>query len=195
MRASASLILAVLAVAGPARADSWSAAVASGVASPNGNYVVRVLPGESLGDVVGFAGSKKGRYAKAIYYRLQADNGYGKYLEVELLNPIAPVYVAVSNAGELVTLDNWHNVGFGKVVAVYAPDGRVRRSYSLADLYSAEELGKVRRSVSSIWWRCPHAPRLDERASTLELADALGNSIGINLGTGAIVKKPSGQKC
>ena len=43
----------------------------------------------------------------------------------------------MANDGTLVTLDNWHNVGYGDIVVIYAPDGRARKRYRLADLYPA----------------------------------------------------------
>jgi hypothetical protein len=40
---------------------------------------------------------------------------------VTLKNPVAPVDTLLSNAGYLVTFDNWHNAGYGQVVAIYGP--------------------------------------------------------------------------
>ncbi|MBC3928949.1 hypothetical protein [Undibacterium sp. CY21W] len=75
---------------------------------------MRVIPGKNLGEVSGFSGEKKGQPARAVYYRITETDNYVKFQEVELLNPIAPVDFAVSDAGELVTLDNWHNMGIGR---------------------------------------------------------------------------------
>ena len=59
----------------------------------------------------------------------------------------------VTDRGYLITLDNWHNMGFGKAIASYSPDGRVVFSSELKDVFSEKEVGGFRRSVSSIWWR------------------------------------------
>lgn len=99
------------------------------MASPDGNIVVRVLPGDSLGEVMGFAGEKKGRPAQAMYYRVAEGDRYIKCQEAPLHNPIAPFDFYVSDSGEMATLDNWHNMGIGKIVVVYAPDGTVRQSH------------------------------------------------------------------
>jgi hypothetical protein len=48
---------------------------------------------------------------------------YKPLKEIELVNPVAPVEFFVSNDRYLATLDNWHNRGYGKVVAFYSPDG------------------------------------------------------------------------
>lgn len=99
------------------------------MASPDGNIVVRVLPGDSLGEVMGFAGEKKGRSVQAMYYRVAEGDRYIKCQEAPLLNPIAPFDFYVSDSGEMATLDNWHNMGIEKIVVVYAPDGTVRQSH------------------------------------------------------------------
>jgi hypothetical protein len=77
-----------------------------------------VTPGESLGDTVGFAGAKKGKYAAAEFYRRHPDRSYRLVAEARLLNPVAPVEFFVSNDGRLATIDNWHNIGYGKVVSI-----------------------------------------------------------------------------
>jgi hypothetical protein len=183
------VLLVLVAALGIARADSWPAARPSGKVSPDGNIVARVTPGESLGDVYGFAGAKKGRYAKAGIYRLEGEERYVMVREVALLNPVAPVDFVVSNAGELLTLDNWHNLGVGKVLVVYGGDGRVLRSYSLVDIYSPEELRRFEQSVSSISWRCTLPPFLERGSSVLEIGDTLGNLLEVEMRTGALSKR------
>ena len=73
--------------------------------------------------------------------------------EAALLNPVAPVDAVVSKRGYLVTLDNWHNMGYGKVFALSGPDGAPIKSYELKDLFSKQEIELFEHSVSSIWWR------------------------------------------
>jgi len=62
------------------------------------------------------------------------------------------VAVYVSNHGDLVTLDNWHNEGYGAVLVLYHWDGKIVKSYQLADLFSKKEIDSFPMSVSSIWW-------------------------------------------
>jgi hypothetical protein len=175
-------------------ADSWRAANVSGMASPSGHVVVRVIPSTNLGEVYGFAVERKGKPATAVYYRLGAGDNYVKYQEVSLLNPIAPIFFAVSDASELVTLDNWHNMGIGKTVVVYRADGQVLRSYELGQIYTVAELQNIRRSVSSIWWRCSSPPFLEQHTSVLEFEAELGFNVEVNLKTGVLTKSASSRK-
>lgn len=193
MKYALAFALSLLAIS--VRADSWPAAKAAGVASPTGQVVVRVVPGTNLGGTYGFSGAQKGKAATAVFYRLDPAANYVKYREISLLNPIAPVFAAVSDSGELVTLDNWHNMGLGDaVVVVYSPAGTVRRSHRLADIYTDAEVQTFSRSTSSIWWRCPSNPIFEPRTSSLELMDAIGGNVEINLTTGAVKRNPTSQK-
>ena len=144
---------ALLLVAAVAAADSWPAATIKEVFSLNRDWFVRIIPGKSLGDTVGFAGSPKGPYARAEFYRRQPDRSYVLATETTLANPIAPVQFLVTDRGYLVTLDNWHNYGYGQVVVAYAPDGRRVASYTLKDLFTADEIARFSHSTSSIQWR------------------------------------------
>jgi len=133
-------------------ADEWPSPQTREVFNKGRDHFVRIVPGESWGDSNGFAGSPKGTYAKAIFYHRRSDGSYGLGATVTLLNPVAPVDFYVTDQGYLITLDNWHNMGFGKVLALYGEDGTSIKSYDLSDLFSDEEIGHFEHSVSSIWW-------------------------------------------
>jgi hypothetical protein len=147
-------LIAGVAIAWPfaARADDWAGPQVHEVFSASRDHFVRIMPGESLGDTFGFAGAKKGRYATAEFYTRAADKSYKLTATAALLNPIAPIEFFVSDGGRLVTIDNWHNRGYGAVVAIHAADGSLTKSYKLADLFSAEEIEAFAHSVSSIHW-------------------------------------------
>src|SRR5262245_35011303 len=166
-----------------ATADSWPGATVKAVVSENGQTVVRVIPGASIGDTYGFAGAAKGKYASAQWFRFR-ENRYELYQTQQLVNPVAPIHVAVANDGTVITLDNWHNVGFGDVVAIYAPDGKLLKRYRLEDLYSAAAIERIKRSVSSIWWRCVENDPHIERNGTLQVDDTLGGRVTFHLGNG-----------
>jgi hypothetical protein len=155
------------ALAAPARADSWAAPQVTEVFSASRDHFVRVTPGTSLGDTIGFAGSPKGTYAAAEFYARQPDRSYRLMHTATLLNPVAPVRFFVSKDGRLATVDNWHNAGFGKVVAIYAPDGRLVKAYELADLWPAAAVKAMPHSVSSIHWRAEGANYVREDQRTL----------------------------
>jgi len=135
------------------RADDWAAPQTREVFSGSREYFVRVTPGDSLGDTVGFAGERKGRYAAAEFYRRGPNRSYRLVAETALLNPVAPVEFFVSNDGRLATVDNWHNLGYGKAVALYDSRGKIIQAYALSDLFQDDEIKNFRRSVSSIHWR------------------------------------------
>ena len=133
-------------------ADDWPGPQTREVFSQGRDHFVRVIPGESWGDANAFAGAPKGPYAKAMFYHRQGDGSYSLGATVTLLNPVAPVEFFVSDHGYLMTLDNWHNAGYGIVLALYGPDGAPIKSYELKDLFSKEEIELFEHSVSSIWW-------------------------------------------
>jgi hypothetical protein len=145
------LVLVFIAVV-EARADDWSGPRTKEVFSESGDYFVRVIPGEGVGDTFGFYGAKKGKYATAQFYCRDKDS-YKLTAETVLLNPVAPVEFLVSNDSRLATLDNWYNLGYGKVVVLYDSNGHVVQSYELSDLFLPEEIKNFTLSVSSIHWR------------------------------------------
>ncbi len=136
-----------------ATADSWPSAVIQEVFSESREVFVRVIPGESIGDTFGFAGEKKGKYARAELYRKGDDKSYKLMSQWDLLNPVAPIDFFVSNDGTLITFDNWHNMGYGHVVVFYNQRGKRLQSYTLEELYPESLLAQISRSVSSRWWR------------------------------------------
>jgi hypothetical protein len=189
---NAALAFLVLAFAATdAKADDWPGATVKTVVSRNGGMLVRMTPGESIGDTYGFASAPKGKYASAQWFRFRGDR-YEPYQKVQLVNPVSPIHLAVADDGTLVTLDNWHNVGFGDVVAIYAPDGKLRKRYRLADLYSAADIEKIKRSVSSIWWRCLRDDPHIEADDTLQVPDSFGGRFTFHLGSGTHAYKANG---
>lgn len=179
---------------GNAIADDWPGPTVQAVASRNAEVIVRVIPGASFGDTVGFAGASKGKFASAQWLRFR-DDRYEPYQTAQLLNPVAPIQVAVANDGTLVTLDNWHNVGFGEIVVIYSPDGKVRKSYRLADLYSTATIEKIERSVSSLWWRCMRGDPRVQPNGTLQVDDTLGGRFTFRLDDGAHTYEAGAGRC
>jgi hypothetical protein len=74
-----------------AGADDWPAPAIREVFSPSRAYFVRVIPGKSIGDTVGFSGAAKGPFATAEFYARDKDRSYGFAATASLLNPVAPV--------------------------------------------------------------------------------------------------------
>ncbi len=164
-------------------ADDWAARRTNEVFSASRDYFVRVVPGESVGDTFGFAGEKQGNYAVAEFYRRDQDGSYRLVAEGVLLNPVAPVEFFISDDGRLATIDNWHNLGYGQVVAIYDSRGKVVQSYELSDLFQDEEIKNFDRSMSSIQWRnSPVYIRADQK--TLLITAKSGGNFLFGLETG-----------
>jgi len=177
------LLLVALAGSAAVRADDWPAPAVKEVFSASRDHFVRVTPGKSLGDTQGFASAPKGAYATAEFYRRQPDRSYKLTQTATLLNPMAPVEFFVSNDGRLVTIDNWHNRGYGVVVAIYDSHGKAVKSYSLSDLFSAAEIEAFSHSVSSIHWHDgPVYINSDQR--TLYMMVRPGDDLVVGLETG-----------
>jgi hypothetical protein len=166
---------ALLMLAAPvARADDWPGPRTAEVFSESREYFVRVVPGKSLGDTFGFASEKKGPYARAEFYRRAPDRSYQLVAETILVNPVAPLEFFVADNGHLLTLDNWHNAGYGKVVAIYGAHGKLIRAYELRELFGAEEIKRFPHSVSSIHWRKgPAYIRQDQTTALVTVAPGI----------------------
>lgn len=177
------LALMLLLMLSAARADDWPAPVVREVFSTSRDHFVRVTPGTSVGDLRGFAGANKGPYAVAEFFRRDSDGGYRPTARTTLLNPVAPVEFMVANDGRLVTLDNWHNKGYGTAVAIYGADGKVVKAYTLADIFSAEEIEAFPHSVSSIHWHDGPA-YINKDEKTFYLMIKSGDDLVVGLETG-----------
>lgn len=183
MRRTAALVIGLL-LAALAHADSWVPATVQARASRNGQFVVRVTPGKSMGDVHGFGGMAKGPHATAEWHRFDGTS-YKKIRTVRLLNPVAPVDIELTDRGALVTIDNWHNLGRGNVLVIYSPNGEVIRKFGLSDLYSRDNIARMGISTSSIHWRCPGSSTSLESATELWVDDSIGGRLVFKLDTGA----------
>jgi hypothetical protein len=161
------LILLLLGMLPMTYGDDWPAPQIREAFSHSRAHFVRVNPGNDWADTVGFKGSVKGPAATAEFYTRQQDRSYRLTATVSLLNPVAPVDFFVTDRRSLVTLDNWHNRGYGPVVVFYTPDGKPRRSYELSDLFTRAEIERFDHSMSSISWRKPIGAYIREDQDTL----------------------------
>ena len=101
---------------------------------------------------------------------------------------VSPLSALVADDGAFITFDNWHNVGFGKVVAIYAPTGQLVRAWELDGL---TPMTRWRRSPA----RCPRAPGDAPPVHFVEpkeqkrvyVPEALGGSFVFTLATGGVV--------
>jgi len=176
-------------------ADSWLPAESTSIISKSGKFVVNIEPGVSLGEVYGFGGEKIGQHAIARYYRYRND-AYEKYSEFDLLNPISPVIAEVANNGNLITIDNWHNIGYGNVIVIYSSKGQVIKKYSLSDIYKESDLGGMERTISSLWWRCNEIPpSMERRNRNYIIHDFAGNKFFLDVKSGEIMSEAGFGGC
>jgi hypothetical protein len=186
--------VALLLFASGVNADSTRAPRSMGKANENGSFVVHVTPGTSMGDVFGYSGREKGPYAVAEWYKYDGD-GYTMVSRTTLLNPIAPQQIEVTEGGNLITLDNWHNRGIGVALAIYSPDGRVVKQYTLQELYRARDLKRIRTSISSIHWRCNGFSTVLDTPRKLWIEDSLGGRFIVDVETGKFDYLARGGSC
>lgn len=140
-------VLLWCALAGPvARADQWGPPVPLHVASPQGLYRATIQPGEPGPGSWDVDGPIDERWASA-----ELTGPHGR-LRFTIANPVAPLDAVLFDDGVLVTFDNHHSMGFGRVVAAYEPSGRLRWALRLRDLLPGG-CGSPLRTMSSIWWR------------------------------------------
>jgi hypothetical protein len=180
------IVLLALALSPLTYADDWPAPQIREVFSRSRNYFVRVNPGKSWGDTVGFSGAARGPFATAEFYRREKDRSYRLTTTARLVNPVAPVDFFVTDRGFLVTLDNWHNMGYGKVAVFYSHDGQPVHLYELSDLFTRAEVNGFAHSVSSIWWRKAIGAYVREDQDTLYVTvNDSGAELVFEVATGA----------
>jgi hypothetical protein len=187
-RATALVPLLLLAVA-VARADEWPAPVVRNVFSPNGQYFVRIIPGTTSN-----LGVKASTRARGEFYARRRDRSYGLVADVVLQNPVSPAYATVTNDGHLVTYDDWFTLGFAHAIVFYRPNGQLLRQYAIEDLYSADRLPDIPRSVSSRWWRCGvwYTPSNGNGQDSLSILDYSGGSFQLDPQRGTFTYQAGG---
>jgi hypothetical protein len=134
------------------RADTWVMPSPVTVMSSSNNFIAQVLPGHGGFGHYEHAITNREQNATAVVSVGRPGAATNLVWQGKLVNPAAPVEVYVSDTGGLVTLDNWHNVGYGPIVVIYDPTGRLVRYWELKDLYTFEEQMQLKYTVSSIWW-------------------------------------------
>ncbi len=196
MRTRILLVLVLAFLPQLAIADSWPGPQTAHVFSPDGTHFVRIVPSSSLGDTEGFAGAEKGAYARGLFYAQQPDRSFRLVADVALVNPIAPVDTLVTDRGELITFDNWHNFGFGEVVAMYDAKGQLLASFTLEALYEEKKLADIPRSISSRWWRCDPLHFVDPSEQTrIHVRERLGGSFTFSLPKRSFEYSPGEADC
>lgn len=126
------IAVTALGLSATARADEWVTPTAHTLTSPNGKLSATITPAPE--------GSANAR--AAIGARSFA-----------IANHWMPVDAFLFDDGTLLTLDNWHQLGYDKVATLFERDGKLRWSKTLAELAGQPFVDRAPHSVSSIWWR------------------------------------------
>lgn len=159
-----------LLVAGACRADSWYFPPSPLVAvSESRKTVVLVVPRYEPID----HSSARHLPTAAIWLR-STPRGFVAERHA-LLDPHWAAQASMAGDGALALLDAWGGNLAGPVVQLYTPHGVLVRSYTLDELYSPEQLGRMDRSTKSIDWRCDE-PAWDATGA-LHLRDALAGEL------------------
>lgn len=204
----------------PALADSWMLPGRKQYCSVNKQFCFVVFPKKLESQLkffqdksegkkdAGAVANSKGNFCQGGFFKSGGDSQVRPLWSRQLVNEVAPVSALVSDSGKyVVTFDNWHTVGYGPdVVVIYGPEGKLIKQLGLEDFLSRDDMLRLRRSVSSIWW-AGYEPQhyVDESREVLVLRVELRvrssnqidlgpeskteiREIQIALGTGEIVK-------
>ena len=165
-------------------ADSWKSPTTKAAISADGIFVARVpLPvNERIRESVGSGVSVE-------LYRFSGDS-YVLLHSFELNSHRMPMLVFVSNAGTIITIDQWGAMGYGNIISIYSADGDVIAEHALDDIFSSSEIKKMQVTTSSIWWRSGDTPILDEDEGFLFLHDTFGSIVAVDIQTGIVAMDP-----
>lgn len=179
-----------------ASADSWRLPDRQRIVSPNGSFVLDLVPSNIRSQIDYFQEEDTGRKSdrNPCWGRLLRQLPDGKEAVLwtaDLDNKVAPVEVVIADSGKVVVgFDNWHSIGYGpNVLAVYGEQGKLRFRHSLEELMPARQIRKLTPSVSSRRWR--RGCWLDENRHEIVLATIPGPLVVVDLENGAV--RPGGE--
>ena len=197
MRKYAAIVIALILLAGPnVRGDEWRVPNVQNIFSDNGRFFVRLLPGtRPYENGCGARGTPKSAgNARGQFYAQDGDRGFRLVADVELRNPVSPVYAVVTNSGNLVTFDNWYCMGYGDTIAVYESAGTLVRSIPLSELYPST-FSAIPRSKSGLLWRCSVRVSPSPDPGTITVFDHGGGTFIVDGRTGRFEYRPGTAAC
>jgi hypothetical protein len=178
-------------------ADSWLLPDRQRIPSPNGEFVLDLVPSNIRSQIDYFQEEDAGRKGDrnpcwARLFRQQPGGEEEVLWTADLDNNVAPVEMVVADSGNVVVgFDNWHSIGYGpNVLAVYGEQGKLRFRHSLEELMPPGQIRKLTPSMSSRRWR--RGCWLDENRHEMVLATLPGPLLVVDLESGAV--RPGGEK-
>jgi len=148
-----SLLVALLSAS--ARADDWARPEPTSFHSRGFGYVAEIFPPHSRQN----SGDKPLCYFYELGYpgsdwRIDARLKW----KAPLVNELMPYQALISQAGNLITLNEHGSIGYRNAIVIYDRHGRTIKAYKLDDLLPADEISmnentnKIAISTSSRWW-------------------------------------------
>lgn len=166
-----------------AQADSWLPASTQIQTSADGKSRVTIEPRQLSSSRAFFHDKVEGTpnagqlpggrdQASARVERKDANGQWQLLWQGPLVNEVAPVDTLLSNGGRyLVTLDNWHAMGFGdNAIVIYDGQGQRLHQLSLRQILPREYVMALPRSVSSLHWRGDAVLSQDGESVEIQLA-------------------------
>ena len=178
-----------------ALADEWMSPTKQAYESADHSARLTVVPRELTGPSAYFedktaghepAGAPAGSKTTSATAILETRDASGRWVTSwtkPLVNEVAPVDVIVASDGRgIVTLDNWHSMGYGTdTIVVYDGQGNVIRALALENVFPKWFVAAQPHSVSSIWWR--GQPRISDDGSAVVIPIRLPSSELNSVGT------------
>ena len=174
------LISLLAAVVSTAYADDWPAPTTKYVKSDSGRYRVVVIP------------AAKGKPGSVELFDDRDPTKPKKLYRRKPVNEVAPVVSLLSDGGQLVTVDEWHNAGYKHALVIYDKKGKVVVDCALEHLLLPDELAAVDTSISSRWWRAKEGGDPWLEGTAVLVKTAAGPVMRIDLATG--VQTRDGQR-
>lgn len=150
----------------PACADSWMLPETETRPTPGGKCRITVVPRDLSSQLDYFLDKVDGKQPagqrpggpdapQALIENRAPDGSWHPIWRRALINDVAPVDFYLSASGRyVVTLDNWHSMGFGdRAVVIYDTRGGPARHFDLRALLGRDYVATLPRSVSSMRWR------------------------------------------
>lgn len=186
MKATLSTLLIALCIfVRCAQADSWEPPTKFEASSENGAFVFVVEPVSF--DLDGDP-PKKFQCRGSLFTN---KDGKRELVWTRLLvNEIAPVGAKTSNDGCVVTFDEWHRIGTHPIV-IYSVRGNLVVAHNMETLGLNAHLARMKRSVSSLWWRSGENDSSETMLSNTSLTMWLGwgHLLLVDLGTGEVMNE------
>ena len=186
--------------AGCVLAETWSARGPQTYVSPQGTWLVRIIPADSwITDPITNV-YRPMPEASASYYQLVGKD-YKRVRDLELPHTRSPEFTFVSDAGQLITVGNGRSEVSGYLVSIYDENGGLVKALKFEDIYSKDEMERMlleawpsaiqngRPLTSGVFWKVGE-PKILWRKGMLLVRLPRSRNLRVNINTGSIIESP-----